>query len=195
MRRLIRYIEGERPPLIMEPRLFWVRYLDVHLRFLVYRMLGMRVRRPRYMTPRRTPEQQARTFLAIESYVGMRSPDPRVARYFDERRRWIQMTEPGASDEVKRILVAEGPRCAPEDEEHVLSIMDPEHNYMAKPEGQAAVAQIKRDAQEIVARLVPAPEWLRCPPRSVTGYSPQVSAGGLPLSGNLVGALRMPFAR
>ena len=158
MRRIIRNIEGERPPMIMDRRLLWLCSLDVRLRFRVYKALGMRVRRPRYMTPRRTPEQQARTYLAIESYVGMRSPDPRVARYFNERRRWIQLTKPGTSEDDKRVLVAEGPRCAPEDEAHVLSIMDPEHNYMAQPEGQAALAQVKRAAEETVARLAPAPE-------------------------------------
>ena len=67
-----------------------------------------------------TPEQEARTLLAIEAFVGMRSPEPRVARYFNERRRLTQITNPITSDEVKRFLVAEGPRCAPEDEAYVL---------------------------------------------------------------------------
>ena len=46
-----------------------------------------------------------------------------------------------------------GPRGAPEDEEYVFSTMDPAHNYMAKPDGQAALARIKSAAEATVARL------------------------------------------
>ena len=152
MRRLVRNIEGERPPLIMEPRLFWLRDLDTALRYRVCRALRIRFRRPRYMLSRGSPEQDARTLSAIEAFVGMRSPDPRVARYFNERRRLIQITNPTNSDEIKRTLVAEGPRCAPEDEAHVVSTMDPAHHYMAKPEGQIALARLKGAADEAIAR-------------------------------------------
>ena len=46
-----------------------------------------------------------------------------------------------------------GPRCAPDDEEYVLSTMDPAHHYMAKSEAQAALARIKSVAEATVARL------------------------------------------
>ena len=92
--------------------------------------------------------------MAIKAFVCMRSPDPRVARYFTERRRLNQVTDPMNSDEGKRTLVAGGgPRGAPEDEEYVLSTMDPAHNYMAKPDGQAALARIKSAAEATVSRL------------------------------------------
>ena len=154
MRRIIRNIEGERPPLIMERRLSWLRDLDISLRFRVYRALRLRYRRPRYMRAVGTPEQEARTFLAIEAFVGIRSPDPRVARYFRERQRWVLITEPSITDERKRTLIAEGPRCTPADEAHVLG-MDPARGYMAKPEGQAALARLKGAVDETTRRLAP----------------------------------------
>lgn len=153
MRRLVRNIQGERRPLIVHRRLYRLRVLDLWLRHGVCRMTGMKFRVPRYRAPSRTPEQEARTLLAIEAYVGMRSPDPRVARYFNERRRWLQITRTSTTDETKRVLVAEGPRCEPEDEEHVLSMMDPARRYMAKPEGRSALARVKDAADETIARL------------------------------------------
>lgn len=158
MRRLIRNIEGEQPPLIMHRRLSWLRALDTRLRYRVCRSLRLQFRGPQYMLAVGTPEQESRTLLAIEAFVGMRCPDPRVARYFNERRRWVQITDPATSDEVKRTLVAEGPRCAPEDEAYVLSTMDPARQYMAKPEGQVALARLKGAADETIRRLAPSPE-------------------------------------
>ena len=40
MRRLIRNIEGERRPLIMHPRLHWLRAIDQNLRFAACKVLN-----------------------------------------------------------------------------------------------------------------------------------------------------------
>ncbi len=69
MRRLVRNIEGEPRPLIVHRRLFWLRYLDRRVRYAGCKVLGLQFRGPRYMAPRRTPEQDAETRLAIESFL------------------------------------------------------------------------------------------------------------------------------
>ena len=92
--RLIRNIEGQRPPLIMHRRLWRLRRLDVRIRGLVSRALGMPYTRPRYLSRQRTPEQHERRLLAIESFLCRRSPDQRRARYFQERARLLQLTRP-----------------------------------------------------------------------------------------------------
>ena len=102
--------------------------------------MGWQYRGPRYMAPQRTPHQDAETRLAIEAYVGQRSPDPRLVRYFSERTRLMQLADPIDSDDAKRRLVAEGPRCSPADETHALSICDPGRHWTAHPEAQAALA-------------------------------------------------------
>ena len=153
MRRLIRNIEGEPRPLIMHPRLYWLRSIDRRLRYHACRAMGWRFRAPRYMSPRQTPEQRMLTHLAIEAYVGVRSPDPRLVRYFSERTRLMQLADPSVSDDTKRRLVAEGPRCSPADEAHALSICEPGRHRTAHPEAQAALSRIKREAELTVARL------------------------------------------
>ena len=153
MRRLIRNIEGEPRPLIMHRRLYRLRVLDRRVRLAVCKAMGWQYRGPRYMAPQRTPHQDAETRLAIEAYVGQRSPDPRLVRYFSERTRLMQLADPIVSDDAKRRLVAEGPRCSPADETHALSICDPGRHWTAHPEAQAALARIKQGAQATVARL------------------------------------------
>ena len=153
MRRLIRNIQGEQWPLIMHPRLYWLRALDRRLRYHTCRMLGLQFRVPRYMTRQRTPAQRARTLLAIEAYVGRRSPDPRLVRYYEERRRLLQLTAPRVSDDAKRLLVAEGPRCSPEDEAHVLDLYEKNGRWSGDPEAQAALARIKQEAELTIARF------------------------------------------
>lgn len=107
MRRLIRNVEGE-PPLFMHRRLYRLRVIDQRVRFAVCKM-GRQYNRPRYMSAQRTPEQQAELRLACQSFIGARSPDPRVARYHFELGRWILLADPGVSDKQKWSLVAEGP--------------------------------------------------------------------------------------
>ena len=153
MRRLIRNIEGEPRPLIMHRRLHRLRVVDQHVRYRVCAMLGLKYRRPRYMYAQRTPEQEADLRLACESFLGVRSTDPRVARYYFEVGRWILLASPGVSDERKRTLLAEVPRCSPADEAHALSICEPGRHWTAHPEAQAALARIKQGAQATVARL------------------------------------------
>ena len=109
--RLIRNIEGEPRPLIMHPRLFWVREADSFVRDLFCNILGRYSRRPRYMTAEQTPEQHARTLLACEAFMGAMSPEPRLARYYLERSRLGMLADPTVSEARKRELVAEGPRC------------------------------------------------------------------------------------
>ena len=153
MRRLIRNIQGEQWPLIMHPRLYWLRVLDRRVRYRVCKAMGRPFRLPQYMTQRRTAAQRARTLLAIEAYVGRRSPDPRLVRYYEERRRLMQLAAPRVSDEVKRQLATEGPRCSPEDEAHVLDLYETNGRWSGGPEAQAALARIKQEAELTIARF------------------------------------------
>ena len=153
MRRLIRNIEGEPLPLIMHRRLYRWRALDQRVRLAACKAMGWEYRRPRYLAPQRKPAQDAETRLAIEAFVGQRSPDPRLVRYFSERTRLMQLVDPMVSDDAKRRLVAEGPRCSPADEAHALSNCEPGRHWTAHPEAQAALSRIKQGAQATVARL------------------------------------------
>ena len=94
MRRLIRNIEGEPRPLVLHRRLHRLRVIDQHVRHRVCAMLGLKYRWPRYVYAERTPEQEADLILACESFLGVRSPDPRVARYYFEIGRWILLAKP-----------------------------------------------------------------------------------------------------
>ena len=153
MRRLIRNIDGERPPLIMDRRFQRLRVMDEYARYRVRRALRIAYRRPRYLTPRCSPEQEMRGLLAIEAFVGRHSPDPRLVRYYNERSRLLRLANPSVADEIKQRLIAEGPRCSPEDEAHVLSLCETGEYLLADPEAQAALSRIKREAELTVARL------------------------------------------
>ena len=139
VRRLIRNIEGEPLPLITHRRLSWLRTADSLVRHRACIAVGIPFSGPRYLVARRTPEQRARTRLAIEAYVGMRSPDPRLVRYFKERCRLMELTDPTVADDTKRLLAAEGPRCSREDEAHALSLCEAGLHWSADPEAQAAL--------------------------------------------------------
>ena len=160
MRRLILNIQGERRPLIMHRRLQWLRAVDEWVRYRVRRALGLAYRRPRYLTPRRSPEQEMRRLLTIEAFVGRHSPDPRLVRYYSERSRLLRLANPSVADEIKQRLIAEGPRCSPEDEAHVLSLYEKNGRWSGGPEAQAALARIKQEAELTVARFV---ESCGCP--------------------------------
>ena len=153
MRRLIRNIEGELRPLIMDPRLSWLRAADSLMRHRVCLALGVQHRGPRYLVARRTPAQRARTRLAIEAYVGRRSPDPRLVRYFNERCQLMELTDSTVSEDAKRQLVAEGPRCSREDEAHALSLCEPGRHWTAHPDAHAALVRLKSAAEATVERL------------------------------------------
>ena len=157
MRPLIRNIQGKPRPLIMHPRMFWLRSLDRRLRYRACRMLGLQFRRPRYMTPSRTPAQEARTRLAVEAFAGAHSPDPRLVRYYSERRRLMRLTRPDVTDDVKRQLAAEGPRCSPEDEAHVLSLYESSGRWAGGPEAQTVLSNIKQSADEATTRMTATP--------------------------------------
>ena len=122
MRRLIRNIEGEPRPLILHRQLHRLRVIDQHVRFAACKVLGLQYRWPRYMYAQRTPEQEAHLRLACESFLGIPSTDPRVARYYFEVGRWILLASPGVSDERKRDLLAEGPRCSHDDMAYASSL-------------------------------------------------------------------------
>ena len=136
MRPLIRNIQGKPRPLIMHRRLQWLRAVDEYVRYRVRRALGLAYRRPRYLTPQRTPEQERRRLLTVEAFVGRHSPDPRLVRYYDERARLLRLANPAVADEAKRHLAAEDPRCSPEDEAHVLSLCDSGDYLLSDPEAR-----------------------------------------------------------
>ena len=153
MRRLIRTIEGEPRPLIMHRRLQWLRAGDEWVRYRVRRALGLAYRRPRYLSPKRTPEQEMRMLLTVEAFVGRHSPNPQLVRYYNERARLLRLANPSVPDDTKRRLIAEGPRCSPEDEAQALSSCETGDYLLADPEAQAALARIKQEAELTAARL------------------------------------------
>ena len=153
MRPLIRNIEGEPRPLIMHRRLSWLRTVDSVVRRRVCLALGIPRRGPRYLRTRRTPEQRARTRLAIEAYLGMRSPDPRLARHYRERCRLMELADSTVADDTKRLLVAEGPRCSRDDEAHALSLYREGLHWSAEPEAQETLDRIRQAAELTAARL------------------------------------------
>ena len=61
--RLIRNIQGEPKPLIMHPRLLWLRKFDRAVRFwfCFFTFRGMKYKLPRYERSRKTPEQRLRS--------------------------------------------------------------------------------------------------------------------------------------
>ena len=87
--RLIRNIQGEPKPLIMHPRLLWLRKFDRAVRFwfCFFTFRGMKYRLPRYERSRKTPEQKAAEYEACRTFLGSRSPNPEVARRYQERAR------------------------------------------------------------------------------------------------------------
>ena len=148
--RLIRNIEGEPRPLIMHPRLFWVREADSFVRDLFCNILGRYSRRPRYMTAEQTPEQHARTLLACEAFMGAMSPEPRLARYYLERSRLGMLADPTVSEARKRELVAEGPRCVPADEAYAQEPAITGHGVTARPEVAAALVRMQAEAEAAI---------------------------------------------
>lgn len=152
-RRLIRNIEGERPPLIMHRRMYRVRALDQRLRFVACKALGLKYRRPRYMNSQRTPEQEADLALACESFIGVRSPDPRVARYYFEVGRWILLADPSISDERKRSLLAEGPRCSRDDMVYVSGLPVAGRDTPAADAATAALVRLLVQVRDAAGRL------------------------------------------
>ena len=156
MRPLIRNIEGEPRPLIMDARAARMRMLDTRIRRCFYKLLRRPYRRPAYRTAKRTPEQDMRTKLAIESFLGRHSPDPETVRYFQERARLLQLTDTDTTEEAKRLLVAEGPRCSPEDEAYVLGLpRHPRGDLRSNTEAMAALARVEEAAAAETERLSP----------------------------------------
>ena len=86
---LIRNIQGKPLPLIMHRRLRLLRRFDRAVRFwfCVFTFRGMKYRLPRYERSRQTPEQQAAELEACRTFLGSRSPNPEVARRYQERAR------------------------------------------------------------------------------------------------------------
>ena len=153
MRPLIRNIEGEPRPLIMDARAARMRMLDTRIRRCFYKLLRRPYRRPAYRTAKRTPEQDMRTKLAIESFLCRRSPDQRRARYFQERARLLQLTDTDTTEEAKRLLVAEGPRCSPEDEAYMIARPVEPGTLRANPEAMAVLARVEEAAAAETERL------------------------------------------
>ena len=85
--RLIRNIQGEPKPLIMHQRLVHVRKFDRTVRFWFCVFTRLEYRLPKYERSRLTPEQKAAEYEACRTFLGSRSPNPEVARRYQERAR------------------------------------------------------------------------------------------------------------
>ena len=77
MRRLIRNIHGEPPPLIMHPRLRWLVKLDRRARAVWALVTRTRYRRPRYARPLMSAEERALQRESIRNFIGGRLPQSR----------------------------------------------------------------------------------------------------------------------
>ena len=151
MRRLIRNIEGERRPLIMHPRLHWLRAIDQNLRLAACKVMGWQYRRPRYTS--RTPGQAAEQALACEAFLGAHSPDPRVARYYFEMGRWILLANPNISDDQKQALLSEEPRCSRDDMAYTVSLPVPGRDAAKAEAVSAALDRVLVRARDTAVRL------------------------------------------
>ena len=151
--RLIRNIEGEPRPLVLHRRLHRLRVIDQHVRFSVCKVLGLQYHRPRYMNAQRTPEQEADLRLACESFLGVRSTDPRVARYYFEVGRWILLASPNVSDERKRTLLAEVPRCSHDDMVHTRALPVSGRAAARADAVEAALARLAAEVKAVSERL------------------------------------------
>ena len=121
MRRLIRNIHGEPPPLIMHPRLYWLVKLDWNARAVWAFVTRTRYRRPLYTHTLMSAEERALQRESIRNFIGGRSPNPVVARYYRERSRLALLASDNVSESRKQELRAAGPLCSPEDEAEVLA--------------------------------------------------------------------------
>ena len=119
--RLIRNIYGEPRPLIMHRRLRWLVKLDRKARSLWAFVTRTPYKRPLYTRPLMTEERRALEREAVRNFIGGRSPNLVVARYYRERSRLALLASDKVSQSRKRELRAEGPLCTPEDEAEVLA--------------------------------------------------------------------------
>ena len=121
MRRLIRNIQGEPRPLIMHPRLYWLIKLDWKVRALWAFVTRTRYKAPRYTHPMMSAEEIALERESVRNFIGGRSPNPVVARYYRERSRLALLASDNVSESRKQELRAAGPLCSSEDESEVLA--------------------------------------------------------------------------
>ena len=99
-----------------------------HRRTLYFfqRMLRRPVRGPRYARPRLTDEQRANERNAIIRFVGSCSPNPTVARYYQEQCRRAQIAHPASSEAYRQKMRDEGPGCTALEEAEALASMGEE---------------------------------------------------------------------
>ena len=121
MRRLIRNIYGEQPPLIMHRRLYWLVKIDRKARAVWAFVTRTPYKWPLYTHPQMSAEELALEREAVRNYIGGRSPNPVVARYYRERSRQALLASDNVSENRKQELRAAGPLCSPEDEAEVLA--------------------------------------------------------------------------
>ena len=121
MRRLIRDIHGEPRPLIMHPRLRWLVKMDRRARSLWAFVTRTPYKWPLYTRPLMSAEERALRRESIRNFIGGRSPNPVVARYYRERSRLALLASDDVSEARKQELRAAGPLCSPEDEAEVLA--------------------------------------------------------------------------
>ncbi len=121
MRRLIRNIHGEPRPLIMHPRLRWLVKIDRKARSLWAFVTRTPYKWPLYTRPMMSAEERALRRESIRNFIGGRSPNPVVARYYRERSRLALLASDDVSESRKQELRAAGPLCSPEDEAEVLA--------------------------------------------------------------------------
>ena len=78
-------------------------------------------RDPLYTRPWMSAEEQELQRESIRNFLGGRSPNPMVARYYRERSRQALLASDEVGAEYKQELRAAGPLCTPEDEAEVLA--------------------------------------------------------------------------
>ena len=121
MRRLIRNIAGEPRPLIMHRRLRWLVEINSVIRCAWAMLARTPYRRQMYTRPQMPEEERSLQRESIRNFLGGRSPNPVVARYYRERSRQALLASDDVGAQRKQELQAAGPLCIPEDEAAVMA--------------------------------------------------------------------------
>ena len=74
-----------------------------------------------YTRPEMSAEERALQRESIRNFLGGRSPNPVVARYYRERSRQALLASENVSEARKQELRSAGPLCTPEDEAAVMA--------------------------------------------------------------------------
>ena len=118
-----RWDEGGPLPKIMDHRYRHIRKAHGAVLYVFQTMFRQPISGPRYARPHLTAEQRRLEREAMARFVGARSPNQVFARYYQEQSRRALLADPGSDEAYRKKLLAEGPRCASDEEAEVLAVL------------------------------------------------------------------------